>query len=307
MDDTHFDAYRYSYLAVIVFGILGNLLVIISLLRQKNMLKSNYYFLVLHLAICDFGALILYLLEHIKIFSYKEARFYSSKFYCLASLLPYFIQTACTGTMLTISVLRYRATVHPMKPAISRRKLKLVCGLVYVVALIAGYGPSLPICFLPRNELEIVYEKSFFAHIMICFIFIPTIFMIVVYIKIGRTLSEHKEYIKQVCSNPDVTRTPPYSSFDIVTYLRNRKTFFVCILTAFCYVFANIFLTVHFILVIAEKFILLSKHPWISYCSKSVRMAGWHSANPLIYGIFDKKALKFWKRRRTTRRRPPQH
>jgi hypothetical protein len=48
--------------------------------------------------------------------------------------------------MLIISVLRYRATVHPLKPAISRRKLKVVCGLVYIVGFIAGYGTRLPSC-----------------------------------------------------------------------------------------------------------------------------------------------------------------
>ena len=52
---TAYDAYRYSYAVVNVVGILGNILVIISILRQKKLLKNNYYFLVLHLAICDEG------------------------------------------------------------------------------------------------------------------------------------------------------------------------------------------------------------------------------------------------------------
>ncbi len=54
--------------------------------------------------------------------------------------------------MLVISVLRYRATVHPLKPAITRRKLKVVCGLVYVVGLIGGYGPIAPECLLISHE-----------------------------------------------------------------------------------------------------------------------------------------------------------
>ena len=35
--------------------------------------------------------------------------------------------------MLIISVLRYRATVHPLEPAISRRKSKVVSGLPFWV------------------------------------------------------------------------------------------------------------------------------------------------------------------------------
>ena len=53
------DGFKYSFIAVVVFGILGNSLIILSLLRQKkNRLKNNYYFVVLHLAICDLAALI---------------------------------------------------------------------------------------------------------------------------------------------------------------------------------------------------------------------------------------------------------
>ena len=54
-------------------------------------------------------------------------------------VLTYAFQVAGIGMMLIISVLRYRATVHPLKPAISRRKLKVVSGLLYIVGFIAGY------------------------------------------------------------------------------------------------------------------------------------------------------------------------
>ena len=47
--------------------------------------------------------------------------------------------------MLIISLLRYRATVHPLKPDVIRRKLKVVCGLVYIVSFIAGYATNLPL------------------------------------------------------------------------------------------------------------------------------------------------------------------
>jgi hypothetical protein len=53
MGKTAYDADRYSLAVVIVFGIVGNSLVIISILRRKAVLKNNYYYLVLHLAIYD--------------------------------------------------------------------------------------------------------------------------------------------------------------------------------------------------------------------------------------------------------------
>jgi hypothetical protein len=98
--------------------------------------------------------------------------------------------------MLIISVLRYRATVHPLKPAIIRRKLKVFCGLVYLGCLIAGYGVFLPECFLQDDS----YWK--FRHAgTIFFLDVPTIFMAVVYYKIGRALIKQNKHMKSEFPN----------------------------------------------------------------------------------------------------------
>ena len=86
--------------------------------------------------------------------------------------------------MLIISLLRYRATVHPLKPDVSRRKLKVVCGLVYIVGFIAGCATELPLCFMQWNDVAIVYKKVLYT--FSCLYFFPTKFMAVVYYKIGR-------------------------------------------------------------------------------------------------------------------------
>jgi hypothetical protein len=72
MGRTTYDAFRYSKTVVLVVGILGNILVIISILRQKIVLKNNYYFLVRHLAMYDVGVLIIYLFDCINIYFVEE-------------------------------------------------------------------------------------------------------------------------------------------------------------------------------------------------------------------------------------------
>ena len=296
MGKTDYDASRYFNLLVFVFGILGNLLVIISVLRQKNMLKNNYYFLVLHLAFCDLGSLIYSLLVHINSALLEKQFIDHTKVYnCLDSIVNYLVSAAGIGMMLTISVLRYRATVHPFKPAISRRKLKLVCGLLYVVGFIVSYGTGLPLCFLSSIDVKIVYKKFLKGFIIMWLFLFPTIFMAVVYFKIGRALVKQNKYIKSICSNSIVTRGAPRSSSRIATYLRNRKIFLVCILTVLCYGLAYILSTVHYILVVTEEISLLQKYYWITYWGSFVHNLGKHSANPLIYGVFDRKLLNFWK------------
>jgi hypothetical protein len=102
MGKTAYDIYRYSHAVVTVFGILGNILVIISILRQKKVLKNNYYFLVLHLAICDLGALIIYLILHINWRLVEEQLFTHSIKYCAFSCIPSFFRVPGIGMMLII-------------------------------------------------------------------------------------------------------------------------------------------------------------------------------------------------------------
>ena len=63
----------------------------------------------------------IYILQVINWHWLEEPLFDFSKFYCLVRLgvLAYIFQLAGVGMMLVISVLRYRATVHPLKPAIT--------------------------------------------------------------------------------------------------------------------------------------------------------------------------------------------
>ena len=205
--------------------------------------------------------------------------------------------------MLIISVLRYRATVHPLKPDVSRRKLKVVCGLVYLVGFIAGYGTRLPLCFMQRNDVAIVYAKVFFGYVISCFYFFPTVFMAVVYYKIGRELSKQNKHMKSICSNP-VRRNAPGSSFNILKFIRNRRTFFVCLITVLCYGIGNIPASVRYILYIAGENHFLLKYVWIEYLASVLRVVGSHSVNPLIYGTLDKRLVTFWKLCRKKKQRP---
>ena len=290
------DTYRYSHAVVIAFGIVGNILVVVSILRQKKVLKNNYYFLVLHLAICDLGALTTLLVHRVNRHLVEE-RLLNSK-YCAFLCITYFFEAAGPGMMLIISVLRYRATVHPLKPDVSRRKLKIVCGLVYLGSLIAGYGVFLPKCFLQDDS----YWKFRDAYKMF-FLIVTTIFMAVVYYKIGQALMKQNKYMKRVCSNP-VRRSAPNSSFKIQKFIRNRRTYLVCLITVLCYAIGNIPISVWSILRIAKENHFLMENAWIRYLGNVLIVVGMHSVNPLIYGILDKRLLTFWKFCRKKKQRP---
>ena len=288
------DGFKYSFIVVVVFGILGNSLIILSLLRQKkNRLKNNYYFVVLHLAICDLAALIFQIFYSIDAIWLEEPLSdHSPTITCHVYAIRDAIEFAGLGMMLIISLLRYRATVQPLKPAISQRKLKIVCCLVYLVYLIAGCGAHLPSCFIKSSD---DFAKKFDYAFWIFFgLFLPTICMAIIYHKIARALIKQHKYMKRICSKAVRRRAFPDSSF-ILRYIQNRRTFLVCLSVVLCYGISQIPVSVWFVWFILRENHLQVKYVWVQYFTRVLRIAGSHAVNPLIYGIFDKKLLKFWK------------
>ena len=276
MGNTVFDAFIYSLISVIVFGILGNILVIISITRQKQLLKKNYYFLVLHLAVCDLGTLVFLLLDRIIILLGVTSYPCSSIEYILFALhYPFYLSGV--AMMLIISVLRYRATVHPLIPAISQGKLIKVCRVVYVVNLIIGLGSHVPRCFDVPENYPIYW--TFFVGFDVFYYLVSTIFMIACYWKIGLALVKRKKQIKRMGSAAVRNR-----------HNRDRRIFLVCFCTVLCFAVGHLVVSVSLMWILADTYF---KYFWINYAGFFLLFAGTCSANPLIYGILDKGMFRF--------------
>lgn len=299
MEKIEHDPFRYSDNIVTGCGILGNILVILTIVRQKNGLKNNYYFLVLQLTICDLIVLIPHLYDFITYYCHDAPLPNdqpSNIINCVVFVINLDFLVAGTGIMLIISVLRFRAVVHPLKPAISRKKLKTACVLVHIVGLIVAGGTRLPLCFIKSTTL---YYDAFWKFYYACKVFFvslgPTIFMAVVYYKIGRALIKQKRVMKRVCPN-QVRRLAPSS-----TYIRNRKTFLVCVSTVLCFGVGNIPASVLAIWFIVGPYHKVMDCSFVWNIVVVLGIAFSHSVNPIIYGILDKQLLTFCCKRKRRR------
>ncbi len=89
---------------------------------------------------------------------------------------------------------------------------------------------------------------------------------------------KQNKYIKSVCSNP-VRRSAANSSFNIMRFIRNRKTFLVCLTTVLCYTLGFIPMTACLIWNMAEKNGLPLKYFWLSHLANILATAGSHAVN----------------------------
>ena len=120
---------------VILCGLGGNTLVAYSILKERRLLKSNYYFLVLNLAICDAfhvsSALRLNLRNWLGTWPLTETAA------CKIWMYLEMILCHCGVHLMTIiCIFRYRAVLQPLRPPISRRKLKLIPLFLFIAITI---------------------------------------------------------------------------------------------------------------------------------------------------------------------------
>ena len=272
---------------IALLGIIGNSFVIISILRRRSLLTSNYYFYILHLAICDDFWLFLHFVYLIQL-HYKIEVVHDPVYCPIFALSVSFSEAGCLA-MVTISVLRYRATAHPFKNPVSRRTLKVLCALMYIVSFIISYATVLPYCLGIEDQIWLNVLMGVF---IFGFSFFVTLMMAVIYCKIARILF-HEKNIFQIPHDQNAFAT----SFSRQRYRRNRKIFFVCIMTVIFYAIGNVPIA------IASYLQQERTHasPVFFDISRFLRIVTTHAINPFIYGFLDRKLMKFWKNCRKRR------
>ena len=181
-------AFVFLRIAICTFGIVGNTLVIALILKQNILFIKNYDILVLHLAICNVLALL-------------------SIFFIQMESIPFIFRCSYisgVGTvfkvsgvsmMLIISVIRYRAIVHPLKLSFSRRKIKIFCGLAYINGLVTTVGLTIKGCILDPRGDYLIYELFFFY---VCVYIFPIIIMTGTYFIIARALIKREKTPKEL-------------------------------------------------------------------------------------------------------------
>ena len=185
-------------------GLLGNIPVIVWICQRRRLLKDNYYYIILHLAICDLFYLLLFIPDIYSIFNASPSAASSSYLPCKI-LWPAHtaVFTAGTNFLVIISILRYRAVIQPLTPAVSRTKLKIILTTVYVIAIICIIPYVMVLRFdemsgcneeWPTQSLYIAYTMF----LLVIQFFLPVASLSIIYFKIGKEVLTRNNRIGQM-------------------------------------------------------------------------------------------------------------
>ena len=281
-----------------LFGVLGNLLVIYSIVSQRSLLKSNYYFLVLHLAFCD-----LMVLPFISYDTYEawcpNSLFIRSLAMCKAwkPILTIFVN-AGVFMMVLIAIFRYRAVLHPLKPAVSRSKLRIVVGVAYLCA-IASLIPAVfvlkftDVCFpeWPNPTLSIIY--TFFLTTVQYFLPVPILFIL--YYKICKALDIQSKNILSLNATSATTseeNNGRQTSLQRIKHHRNMRTFIQSASIVVSFAITSLPFHISWLLLATGGTVQIQSWPW----TYIVSLFGVNVVNPYIYGVLDKTLRSGYKR-----------
>ena len=290
MEISHGYGYKTAFIFVVMFGILGNVLVILSMLKQRRLLRNNFYYLVFHVTICDLSYLLLSIYQGYFILSGKSVS-YSNCVACITfrSILDLYLILGAYF-MLVISVIRYRAVLHPLKPAISLRRLKVISVFVYLSAFLIS-SPKMYFCF-SHNHLSYVYETTAHCARTIIWYFLPCTIMAIIYWKMCRELIRQNNVIKSSNSNSKMTQSN-MGKFNRLRHHRNWRTFLVSLATVLCFAVGGLPRQVGNLFYVTQldcpdhRVLLVVDYGWV------LQAVGTCALNPLIYGVLDKKLLSF--------------
>ena len=131
-------AYHVVFDVVRCLAIIGNVIVIMAILMQRS-LQSNYYFLVLHLALCDFLLPLTSFLKDNQAIPY-HGRIASTIVFNTTLFAEYFIVVA-------IAALRLRGVANPFSLGLPQTKVFLLVAFLYPLSLMIGVLETVNVTF----------------------------------------------------------------------------------------------------------------------------------------------------------------
>ena len=294
--------WEFIWLFLIQFlSIVGNALVILTICRERR-LRTNYYFLVFHLAVCDLT--LAFFSSQVVLFSQLPINYgpASSKFLCvLETALADWFYLVEICLMILIAVLRYRAIVKPFKKPLKKKKLAYLTVIIYVLTWGLEIPDAVGVKRLERYCIvswkgTTAYDAYAFS-LSFCRFYLPLVIFITVYGKMCHQLFLHGKCMRNNMGKKGYTTHPAILNTRLLeaSHNRNVKIVTVSIIIIVSFVVSN-FPFNHMKFLLSLNFVNMDSTSRYSLWILFIYLCGTCAANPIIYALGDKALFSGYKK-----------
>ena len=206
--------------------------------------------------------------------------------------------------LILISMVRYRAIVHPLKPAVSRGTLQKLSACVYVLAIIFVIPYVLVLRYdttsgcheqWPMESLNIAYTLSLTAVQYL----IPATVLSVIYFKICKKLAARNNWIHRLNVRSKIQqKNHRENTWFQSTKRRSTKAFVVSFTIVICFIISACPAQVSWaVFAVSSSKEIVSYRGWFN----AINLFGTTVIHPYVYGVFDSKVFSPCKRSQNPR------
>lgn len=281
------------------FAVIGNALTVFVIYRERRF-KTNYYFLVFHLAICDLVLLTSIAISLAISFGFVTGSHPAINTTCkvIHCLLAY-IGWCEMYLIMAIAALRYRAIVYPFRPPLNRVNMNCLVIAAHGVAFLlqSPYAFFVAETKEPRNicvkylknvahlQLFTIYQ---YAILVLVFV-VPMLVISFLYAKICSALLRHHKFM----AARTTTTAEHEARLANTRHARNAKSMITSAIVMTLFVLGMLPTRVT-TLVIARGGITVN--PVHIFWIGALRMLCTCAINPIVYGIADKALYSAYKK-----------
>ena len=199
--------------------------------------------------------------------------------------------------VLLIAIFRYHSVLYPLKPAVSRSKLRVVVGAAYLCAMTTVVSLILVLKFTdecleewPNPTQNIIY--TFSLSTVQCFL--PVLILFILYYKICKALKDQSKKIRSLNANSAATSGDSngrQTNLDTIKHCRNTRTFIYSVGIVVSFAITSFPLQISWLI-----FAWGTEETEVPIWSYIAFLFGVNTVNPYIYGVSDKTLLSAYKR-----------
>ena len=218
------------YAAILIFGTVGNIVVILIVLKFKDGKKSPGHFFILNLAVCDLLIPLISIPFDVLLVETNYQWHFGPTMCRVIPAIITFVATSSPLTLAAIALDRYRTLLHPFKRRLDAKTVKLLIALVHLSSAVLVLPHLVTLELSPNGTYCVeVWSHELHSKVYTLVLFLgqyalPLLFMSIIYIVTAKNLHSSTQRFRSMSFTSSSTKSSGKCSRSLISSRNNSLT-----------------------------------------------------------------------------------